>query len=556
MDRGIPRIVVCVVVLALLHLCSGVQAVPTTPHQAERIVRAWLGEDSSPLDTALGRTIEDVRSFTDSDGNAAYYIVNLQGGGFVVVSAEDLVEPIVAFVSDGRYDPSQNNPLGALVSHDVPARVKLVRGFTRQKLESAPTPKSPPAPQEEQSASESELQNACDKAKGKWARLMNASERSDSAPLSRQSEVAGAPAPLAASRISDVRVSALLRTKWSQTDVCGRLTYNLYTPKNFPCGCVATAMAQIMKYHEHPTTPVGTGCSNVWVESDRVRQCIKGGDGRGGAYPWELMDLTPDCGTDPQEREAIGALCYDAGIAARMGYYEGGSSSDLEKAKTALIQTFHYRNAIYGGNDGQNIGRGLINMINPSLDAGYPTMFGIFGGNAQGHAVVCDGYGYDSSTLYHHINIGYGGYADAWYNLPDILDFDTIVACLYNVFPSNTGEIISGRITDESGAVLADVTVTAERDSGEMVSAVTNSRGIYALMRIRSNSMYTVSPNKKSYRFTPRQVMTRRSQDFAGDAGNRWQVDFTGTPGSDADFNKDGVVNFQDLAIFFEYSSK
>ena len=37
-----------------------------------------------------------------------------------------------------------------------------------------------------------------------------------------------------------------------------------------------------------------------------------------------------------------------------------------------------------------------------------------------GHAVVADGYGYQHTTLYHHLNMGWNGFDDAWYNLPDV----------------------------------------------------------------------------------------------------------------------------------------
>ena len=51
-------------------------------------------------------------------------------------------------------------------------------------------------------------------------------------------------------------------------------------------------------------------------------------------------------------------------------------------------------------------------IINPNLDAGCPVMLGI---DPIGHAVPCDGYGYDLSTLYHHLNYGWSGNFNAWY---------------------------------------------------------------------------------------------------------------------------------------------
>ena len=67
-------------------------------------------------------------------------------------------------------------------------------------------------------------------------------------------------------------------------------------------------------------------------------------------------------------------------------------------------------------------------MVNPNLDAGYPVLFGITG--AGGHAIVCDGYGYNPSTMYHHLNMGWSGNDDAWYNLPTI---DTAMALIYTI---------------------------------------------------------------------------------------------------------------------------
>ena len=59
-------------------------------------------------------------------------------------------------------------------------------------------------------------------------------------------------------------------------------------------------------------------------------------------------------------------------------------------------------------------------MINPNLDARFPVLLGIIDPQAIGHEVVVDGYGYTSATLYHHLNLGWSGTADAWYNLPTI----------------------------------------------------------------------------------------------------------------------------------------
>ncbi len=40
--------------------------------------------------------------------------------------------------------------------------------------------------------------------------------------------------------------------------------YNYYTPGNYRTGCVATAMAQLMRYHQHPTAPIGV--LGFWIK--------------------------------------------------------------------------------------------------------------------------------------------------------------------------------------------------------------------------------------------------------------------------------------------------
>ena len=90
----------------------------------------------------------------------------------------------------------------------------------------------------------------------------------------------------------------------------------------------------------------------------------------------------------------------------------------MPDASAALKNVFKYSNSICGGDGTDNIGAGLTTMLNPNLDAGFPCLLGIYCGSAGGHAIVADGYGYDSSTLYHHLNMGWSGVDTAWYNLP------------------------------------------------------------------------------------------------------------------------------------------
>ena len=149
-----------------------------------------------------------------------------------------------------------------------------------------------------------------------------------------------------------------------------------------------------------------------------------------------------------------------------------------------------------------------------------------------GHSVVADGYGYDGSTLYHHLNMGWQGSDDAWYNLPNINSipaFSSVNEVIYNICVSETGEIISGRVTDVGTDLPVEgATVTAVRTGGGTYVATTNSNGIYALVGVPSNSDYTVSAVKPGYSFTDKAASTDSSQDDQAVSGNCWGVDFAG----------------------------
>jgi len=346
--------------------------------------------------------------------------------------------------------------------------------------------------------------------------------------------------------VPDVRVAPLVQTKWSQHSVCGNYCYNYYTPNHYYCGCVATAMAQLMRYHQYPDTGIGVHYFMIEVNGYPRTVSTRGGDGYGGVYNWSDMVLVPSCSTTSTQRKAIGALCYDAGISVHTDYTPDGSGAPIFDVKPALTTTFKYDNAVNGYNDEENIGPGLIGMINPNLDYGSPVILAIWN-DESGHAIVCDGYGYAApATLYHHLNMGWQGTDDAWYNLPTILDFDIVDTCIYNIFVDGTGEIISGRVTNALGDPISGATVTAT-GSVDPYSTTTNANGIYALAKIPSASTYTISVTKTGYLFTDQIVTTGTSYDESNTSGNKWEIDFMGV--ICGDFDGDSDVDATDFVM-------
>jgi hypothetical protein len=241
------------------------------------------------------------------------------------------------------------------------------------------------------------------------------------------------------------------------------------------------------------------------------------------------MPLVPNSGITLTQRQAIGHLCFDAAESVDMVYGEYGSYAYLSNAASELRDTFGYSNSIFGFNNLNQLGSALTEMANPNIDAGHPVILGI-DGPVGGHAVVCDGYGYNASTLYHHINMGWDGHDDAWYNLP-VIDayyyFNVLDSCIYNVYQAGSEEIISGRITDLSGEPVSGASVMAV--GGGTYYATSDSKGIYALAKIPSNRTYTISVSKSGWQFSSQVASTGTSTQHSVTCGNVWGVDFVGS---------------------------
>ncbi len=491
--------------LALLTLIasSAGWAAPVTHPQARTAVSGWFKVSRTAMAHTMERQITSLEIQRDKDGKVLFYVANLAPKGFVVLSPDDLLEPVVVFSPSGHFEATPENPLYDFLVSDMQDRLNSL-------------PRTTPGI-ETSSVSLSGSQSAIhERNKSKWALFLNEPQNIE------MSEMAGSPS------VDDPRVDPLTLSKWSQQTGGGGTCYNYYTPNGYPCGCVATAMSQIMRFFQHPASGIGVHAFDIQVNGSTQSASTRGGDGSGGAYDWSNMPLVPPASTPEAQRAMIGALCSDAGISVNMSYKSTGSGTDTLVAANSFKNTFQYANAIKGFNDGNEMTGATFNaMVNTNLDAGQPVQLGITG--TGGHSIVCDGYGYNTGTSYHHLNMGWAGSDDAWYNLPNIgtkYNFNKVYKVIYNIFPTGNGEILSGRVIDASSNPIEGVQI----DAGGY-SATTNARGIYAIPHIPAGT-YEVQATKPNYSFTPQtNKVVGTSLDESMTTGNLWGIDFTGTSG-------------------------
>ena len=504
---------------AWLVLAVAGWAAPLTDQEAASAAKGWLRACRQPLKTPLSGEIAGTRTFRGQQGRPLYYVADLRPEGFVIISADTEIEPIIAFSTSGFYDAAPQSPLAALVQADLGAR-SAVKTVSRNKTANGRLPAS---------------------GREKWDRLT----RSGAGMI----QVAGIDTP------DDLRVAPFIQSHWNQRKLWAGSAYvacyNYYTPpgepgeaENYSSGCTSTAWAQIMRYFAYPTQAIGTASFNIQVDGEAATRNLRGGDGSGGPYNWDQMPLAPGPDTTELEQRAIGALLADIGAACNTSYFPEGSAAAMSDA--VLTQVFQYRNAMYA----YGLDSDFPNKVHPNLDARIPVCFTIHGSNAW-HALVGDGYGYNLGTLYYHLNLGWGGRSDAWYNLPtvdtDVYLFSSVDSLFYNIFPASVGEIISGRVTNPNGDAMASVVVTCT-GGGQAREAVADAQGVFAFSGVPSDTTYNLSAAKPGIQFALRAVTTGRSKNVES-TGNRWRSDLIGYAGENVRVISGRVVRIDDSGV-------
>lgn len=481
------------VLLALLVTVQPASAVQVRGEQAFEAAVRWSRLPGQPMGRDMGEAAR-VATVADAAGDALFHVVEFAPAGYVVLAADDELEPVLAFSHGDQFVAQPGHPLFELLRRDVVNRRAKLNALTR--------------------AAEAAVQRA--EHRRKWDSLLSPPSRATTYATDANAQAR------AVADVNDRRVDPLVQSRWGQSSIVVNgsavSVYNYYTPpyaagdrRNYPAGCPATAIGQIMRFHQWPKAGVGVRSEEINVDGVWQQRALRGGDGLGGPYDWANMVLVPDATTTEAQRAAIGALLHDIGVALPTTYTASGSG-----AMTAFPARFGYESVstvVMTETDKVLRWEQVLMAVRANLDAALPVLLSI-NGTVGGHSVVCDGYGYNLATLYHHLNMGWNGADNAWYNLPSIdsagAAFDTISACHSHISPNPVGEIISGRISDDDGAPLAGVKVTISGSSTH--TATTNARGIFAVTGISSREQWTITPQATGYAFNPAQRIVETSR--------------------------------------------
>ena len=511
----IIRIAACAAAVVLGAVGTAVAA-EVAADEASEAVRGWaaLQEALTGKERFSADGVAKVETYQGRDGRGSFHVVSFKGGGFAVTSGDTEIAPILAYSEDGEFVAGDENPLWVMLTRDVAGRTKrLGENSLATKSTKAGGASSSTTDDEDDleygagevdaaSLSSQTSQSSQSSANASaWARLKEAAKAPEPTgrPLLKAAlpKVDSIPYPI---------YGPFCETKWNQYDANGGRCYNYYTPSNYLCGCVATAMAQVMRSFCYPTEKVSLGSNAhsgafVWVdEATSVTNTMTwhaggargevwdfGGPAFGGPYDWENMVANPNAGTLAEaQRQAIGLLCRDCGISVDMNYRLGGSGSSTARIGPQLVRQFGYRNAAVRSNGNDISLSEQMDAYLPSFALGSPCAVGI-----PGHAILTDGFGYSADGRpYVHYNYGWGG--SYWYTPPDEEESDTeypiVKTIVYNIW---TPEVdiapdtcfVSGFVVEADGETPAAGVAVAARDglTGAEVVGETDSIGSFLL---------------------------------------------------------------------------
>jgi hypothetical protein len=346
--------------LAMALTCVTLQARPVDQETAKR-----LGQSFVKANFEFTRQSSDLNlvqtAFSDR-GEACYYIYNVGETGFVIIAADDNYRPIIGYSDEGIFD----------VDDMAPALVDYLE-VVRQGVMAA------------SNATTATYQVTAD-----WA-MLEKTGRLVSRHGGREEEY-------------------LVETKWNQN-----YPYNYFCPEapdgpggHCYAGCVATAASQVMKYWNHPTK--GQGSYSYIPETHPEYGPLYANFGE-TTYDWENMPVSIGSGSPQVQIEAVALLQYHVGISVDMNYKPTGSGAVTNELTQKMPLYFLYTNAMTVHSREDYSHEGYMELLINTFDMRWPIVQA--GG---GHAYVFDGYNdYDQI----HVNWGWGGSSDGWFNLDE-----------------------------------------------------------------------------------------------------------------------------------------
>ncbi len=377
----------CSFLLLFVLICTSSYANPIDVRKAQKAAVSYLSAVKNASSPQSRCSL--VYSKTDAaDEDPLLYVFAVQNG-FAVVAGDDAVRPILGYSVNTTLEPG-----------NLPSNVEAYLEGLSQQIKTI---------RQQQGIADRQVRQ-------EWKALL-----SDTVNVQafRQNSTRTA-------------VSPLLSTKWGQG-----YYFNRYCPEGESgravTGCVATALAQIVRYWESPANGFGKHTYNSFYGTLSV-------DFGAANYQYSLMPDSLDYNTPQAQINEVSKLMYHLGVALSANYGYNATSGYDAAARAAVINHFGFNP--YAGLARRDLYTEAqwVSMLKGEIDLGRPVYYSA-SGTSGGHVFVCDGY--DASD-YFHINWGWQGYCDGYFTLNNLstggYTFDTRHHAIFGLCPVSSPE--------------------------------------------------------------------------------------------------------------------
>jgi hypothetical protein len=328
---------------------------------------------------------------TNDAGTLSYYVFLLQPIGYIVVSPDVRLPPVIAysFTTDFHSDDSEGNVLLELLRADIHLRLSNIDHVSDHIIEQRNTLWN--------SLLNEELEIQVDRNFKQW-------------PPEQTTPTGG-----------------WLETSWHQ-----EAPFNNFCPidpesgDRSIAGCPAVAIAQILNYHQSTHNTVFDDnddyyhnyVNQFWIDDDHETYDFPSWPELNG-----YLDVLEDHYRNniPLTDDDKASLNFACGVAAKQVYTpEISGTFGVNQAYDAYLR-FNYTTIELLDEDDIDLYDRLIGNMVDALPAHLAVVNEDW---TVGHNLVVDGYNTDG---YYHLNFGWGGRYDGWYLLPEDLPFELTV---------------------------------------------------------------------------------------------------------------------------------
>lgn len=386
-------------VVLLMTVCN-LAANPVDVKMAEAVGVRYL---KTNIESAKSlRTLELVYTYFDDNGNACFYVFNYDDG-FVMISADDRVKPVLAYSEEGAFNVNNiSDGLEYYMKHYASTITDIIENDRIA------------------------TQDIIDE----WNLVAGKGVITEK-PLSRT-------------------VEPLVSLMWNQD-----YPYNSLCPVDYMgpgghvyAGCVATAMSMVMKFWNYPERGEG---SYSYTPEGYPQQTANFGE---TVYDWDNMPNSISAGSSQTQINAIATLMYHCGVSVDMIYGPDASGAYSNDVYDAITTYFNYSESSRYEDREDYTKYEWENMLINNFDQGMPAYYS-GSGNTGGHAFICDGY---NENRYFHFNWGWSGYNNGYF----AIDALNVYGQTFNDYQAAYFDMVPDYVFDMMPAAVSDFAVTPE----------------------------------------------------------------------------------------------